>query len=87
LWLRQILYMQKQDILSKIDTVLNEIRPHLFVDGGNIEVVDITDDMCVKLKWLGNCQGCSMSEMTMKAGIEQTLKAKMPEIVSVEAVN
>lgn len=79
--------MEKQDLLLKIDNVLNEIRPHLFVDGGNIEVVDVTEDMHVKLKWLGNCQGCSMSDMTMKAGIEQTLKAKMPEIVSVEAVN
>lgn len=79
--------MEKQEILSKIDNVLNEIRPHLFVDGGNIEVIDLTDDMKVKVKWLGNCQGCSMSEMTLKAGIEQTLKAKMPEIVGVEAVN
>ncbi len=79
--------MDKKEILAKIDLALNDIRPHLFVDGGNIEVVDITDDMRVQLKWLGNCEGCSMSAMTMKAGIEQTLKAKMPEIMGVEAMN
>lgn len=79
--------MQKQEILSKIDSILNEVRPHLSVDGGNIEVIDLTDEMIVQIKWLGNCQGCSMSDMTLKAGIEQTLKAKMPEIAGVEAVN
>lgn len=79
--------MEKKELISKVDLALNDIRPHLFVDGGNIEVIDVTDDMLVKIKWLGNCEGCSMSAMTMKAGIEQTLKAKMPEITGVEAVN
>lgn len=73
--------------LEKIDKALEEIRPHLKVDGGNIEVVEVTDDMTVKVKWLGNCEFCSMSAMTMKAGVEQTLKAKIPEIQSIEAVN
>lgn len=79
--------MEKKELISKVDLALNDIRPHLFVDGGNIEVIDVTDDMLVKIKWLGNCERCSMSAMTMKAGIEQTLKAKMPEITGVEAVN
>ncbi|MFZ4544183.1 MAG: NifU family protein [Saprospiraceae bacterium] len=73
--------------MSRIDLALNDIRPHLFIDGGNVEVVDITDDMCVHIKWMGNCLGCQMSEMTLKAGIEQSLKAKMPEIIRVIAVN
>ena len=73
--------------MEKIDAALEEIRPHLKVDGGNIEVVEVTDDMTVKVKWLGNCEFCSMSAMTMKAGVEQTLKAKIPEIQSIEAVN
>ena len=73
--------------IEKIDAALEEIRPHLKVDGGNIEVVEVTDDMTVKVKWLGNCEFCSMSAMTMKAGVEQTLKAKIPEIQSIEAVN
>ncbi|MDF1696477.1 MAG: NifU family protein [Saprospiraceae bacterium] len=73
--------------IEKIDAALEEIRPHLKVDGGNIEVVEVTEDMTVKIKWLGNCEFCSMSAMTMKAGVEQTLKAKIPEIQSIEAVN
>ena len=78
---------EHQALVEKVDEALEEIRPHLKVDGGNIEVVEITDDMTVKVKWLGNCEFCSMSAMTMKAGVEQTLKSKVPEIQSIEAVN
>ena len=78
---------EKEDLLQRIDTALNEVRPHLAVDGGNVEVVDVTEDNIVKIKWLGNCEGCSMSAMTMRAGIEQTLKSKIPEVSGVEAIN
>jgi Fe-S cluster biogenesis protein NfuA len=78
---------EKQDLLEQADRALNEIRPHLAVDGGDIEIVEVTDDMVVRVKWLGNCQTCSMSAMTMRAGIEQTIKQKMPQILHVEAVN
>ena len=78
---------EKTEYLQKIDHVLNEIRPHLAVDGGNIEVVDVTDEKKVLVKWLGNCQACSMSAMTMKAGVEMTINQKFPEVTSVEAVN
>jgi len=74
-------------LMKDIDLVLNEIRPHLAVDGGNIEVVDVTDDMKVKIKWLGNCENCSMSAMTMRAGVEQTIKSKYPSVTGVVAVN
>ena len=57
------------------------------VDGGDVEVVDLTDDLVAKVKWLGNCQMCSMSAMTMKAGIEQAVKQKIPSITAVVAVN
>ncbi len=79
--------MDKSDLLLRVDSALNDIRPHLFIDGGNVEVVGITDEMCVQIKWMGNCQGCQMSTMTLKAGIEQTLKSKLPEISGVVAVN
>lgn len=79
--------MEKTALIAKIDAALDDIRPHLAVDGGNIEVVDVTSEMLVQIKWLGNCHGCSMSSMTMKAGIEQTLRAKMPEILGVVALN
>ncbi len=78
---------EKAEILATLDKALDDLRPHLAVDGGNIELVEITDDWEVKVKWLGNCQTCSMSVMTMKAGVEQTLKQKMPQIKSVEAIN
>ncbi len=78
---------EKQKLISKIDQALNEVRPHLAVDGGNVEVVDVTEDHIVKIKWLGTCEGCSMSAMTMRAGIEQAIRGQLPEIVSVEAVN
>ncbi len=78
---------EQQALKDRVDAALESLRPHLKVDGGNIEVVEITDDMTVKIKWLGNCEFCSMSAMTMKAGVEQTLKSKIPEIKSIEAVN
>lgn len=78
---------EKIKFLKEIDKTLDSIRPHLAVDGGDIEVVDITEDMTVKVKWLGNCMNCSMSAMTMKAGVEQSLKSKYPDIKSVEAIN
>jgi Fe-S cluster biogenesis protein NfuA len=74
-------------LLERVDQALTGIRPHLAADGGNIEVVDITDDMCVLVKWIGTCETCSMSAMTMKAGIEFTIKSAIPEIKSVQAVN
>lgn len=76
-----------KSLLAEIDAALDEIRPHLKVDGGNIEVVELTDDMELKVKWLGNCEFCSMSAMTMRAGVEQTIKQKLPQIVKVTAVN
>lgn len=78
---------EKEQLLIDLDIALNDIRPHLAVDGGNVEIVDVTDDLSVKIKWLGNCETCSMSVMTMRAGIEQTLRAKVPSITSVVAVN
>ncbi|MFZ1704770.1 MAG: NifU family protein [Saprospiraceae bacterium] len=76
-----------QEIQEKVNEALDEIRPHLAVDGGNIELVEITDDFIVKIKWLGNCAFCSMSQMTMKAGVEQAIRSKIPSIKGVLAVN
>lgn len=79
--------MSKAEILSKIDSALDDVRPHLKVDGGNVEVVDYTEDKVVVIKWLGTCQSCNMSTMTMKAGLEQAIRSKMPEITGVRAIN
>jgi Fe-S cluster biogenesis protein NfuA len=78
---------EKDDLLKKVDLALEDLRPHLAVDGGNIEVVEITDERVAKIKWLGNCEACSMSAMTLRAGVEETLRSKVPEIQGVKPVN
>lgn len=78
---------EKTNLLLLVESALNDIRPHLAVDGGDVTVVDITDDMIVRVKWLGACEMCSMSMMTMKAGVEQVVKSRLPQIQSVEAIN
>lgn len=78
---------ENKALLEKVESALDTIRPHLATDGGDVEIVEITNDMVVKVKWLGNCENCFMSAMTMKAGIEQAIKGKVPEIVGVEAIN
>ncbi len=78
---------EKKLWIDKVNFALDDIRPHLQVDGGNIEVMDVTDELIVQVKWVGNCEMCSMSRMTMKAGVEQTLISKHPEITGVVALN
>jgi len=72
---------------EKIEEALNTIRPYLVADGGNVELVEITDDLIVRVELKGSCQSCSMSTMTMRAGIEETIKRAVPEIKAVEAIN
>jgi len=75
------------DLTKRVEEALEQIRPYLQADGGNVSLLEITDDMIVKLELLGACKSCSMSMMTLKAGIEETIKRAVPEIISVEAVN
>lgn len=75
------------DLLQKVESALNTIRPYLEADGGNVSVQEITSENVVKLQLLGSCGSCPMSIMTMKAGIEQAIKRDVPEITAVEAVN
>ena len=70
---------------ERVEEVLNKIRPSLVADGGNVELVDVSDST-VKLKLLGACAGCPMSTMTLKMGIERMLKEEIPEIKEVVAV-
>jgi len=70
---------------EKVETALNEIRPMLQADGGDVELVEVEGGV-VKVRLQGACAGCPMSQMTLKNGIERILKEKIPEIESVEAV-
>ena len=68
---------------DKVKKVLEEIRPALQADGGDVELVDVTDDGIVKVRLKGACCGCPMSTYTLKMGIEQKLKEAIPEIKEV----
>ena len=78
---------EKEELLQRVEDALSTVRPHLNVDGGDVEVVDITDDLHVKIRWMGMCESCSMSGMTLRAGIAEAIRGKIPEIAGVEAVN
>lgn len=78
---------EKELLLQRIEEALSTVRPHLNVDGGDVELVDVTDDMQVKIRWMGMCESCSMSAMTLRAGIAEAIRGKIPEIMGVEAIN
>ena len=75
------------DLTKRVEDALDQIRPYLQADGGNVSLIEITNDYIVKLELLGACKSCSMSMMTLKAGIEESIKRAVPEIKSVEAIN
>ncbi|MFH1138804.1 MAG: NifU family protein [Pseudomonadota bacterium] len=72
---------------EKIEAVLNKIRPQLQADGGGVDLIDVDDKGVVKVKLTGACGGCPMSQMTLKMGIEKTLKQAVPQVTRVESVN
>jgi Fe-S cluster biogenesis protein NfuA len=76
-----------KELLERVEASLNTMRPYLNDDGGNVEVLEITGDMIVKVKLVGACSTCPQSFMTMKAGIEEAVKRSVPEIKGVDAVN
>jgi len=76
---------QTDDLKERVQAVLETLRPALQMDGGDAELVDVKEGV-VLLRLMGACTGCLMSSMTLKMGIEQRMKAEVPEVVSVEAV-
>jgi len=70
---------------EKVEAAINEIRPSLLADGGDVELLDVSDGV-VTLKLTGACSGCPMAAMTLKFGIEQALKQQVPEVKEVIAV-
>lgn len=75
------------ELLRQLETALDEIRPYLEADGGSVRLAGVTPDLVVELELLGSCGSCPMSTMTLRAGIEQTLKRAVPMIARVEAIN
>ena len=71
-------------ILERVEQALDGLRPYLVTDGGNVRVAEITADGILRLEWEGACGACPMSPMT-RAGLEDTVRKAVPEIVAVEA--
>lgn len=76
-----------KDLTQKVERAIDEIRPFLVADGGDIELVEITSENIARVKLLGACSSCSMSPMTLKAGVEESIRKAVPEITGIEAVN
>src|SRR5690606_22813176 len=74
-------------LLEKVEVALNGIRPYLEADGGDVKILEITADKVVKLELLGACGSCPMSTMTLRAGVEESIKRAVPEVTAVEAIN
>ena len=74
-------------IINKVEAALDEIRPYLIADGGDIKVVSIDNKNIVNLELLGSCETCPMSPMTLKAGVEEAIKKQVPEIKGINAIN
>ena len=74
-------------IYRKVEEALDSIRPYLQADGGNVEVVEITSDQVLRLELKGACKTCNMSHMTMRSGIEETIRRAVPEIREIISVN
>jgi len=71
---------------EKVEATLKRTRPSLQADGGDVELVEVSPDGVVKVKLTGACQGCAMSQMTLKMGIEKALKQDVPEVKEVIGV-
>lgn len=78
--------MVSNEMSDRIKEVLDQLRPYLQADGGDLALEEITDDLVVKVRLTGACGSCPMRTMTLKAGVENTLKRQIPEVKSVEAV-
>ena len=74
------------DLRARVAAVLETVRPNLQADGGDVELVDVVDNV-VKVKLQGACHGCPMAAMTLQMGIERVIKSQIPEITGVESVS
>jgi Fe-S cluster biogenesis protein NfuA len=77
----------KEEIINKINASIEIIRPYLQNDGGDISLVEVTDDLIVRVKLHGACGSCPYSLMTLKNGVEQAIRRDVPEIKEVVAVD
>ena len=77
----------KEVIIQKVEQALNKIRPFLQKDGGDVQVNAVDQNGVLELEFVGNCSTCSMSKMTFKNGIAETIKQDVPEITAINVIN
>jgi Fe-S cluster biogenesis protein NfuA len=77
---------RKKELMQKINLAIESVRPYLKADGGDVELIDLTEDFIVKVRLTGACDGCPFSMMTLKAGIEQAIRKNVPEIKELVAI-
>lgn len=78
---------QKEDLMNRAHSALEQIRPFLEEDGGDLELVEITDDLIAKVELKGACTHCSMNKMTFTSGVKDAIMKAVPELADVEPVN
>ncbi|PKP35514.1 MAG: hypothetical protein CVU00_01820 [Bacteroidetes bacterium HGW-Bacteroidetes-17] len=76
-----------KELEQKVKNIIDQVRPYLQQDGGDIKFVNITDDLVVNVELMGACGACPYSTMTLKNGVESAVKKALPQIKSVEAIN
>jgi Fe-S cluster biogenesis protein NfuA len=76
-----------EELTEKIEHALDSIRPYLVADGGNVKILEVTEDLIVRLEFLGACGSCRMSTMTFKAGVEEAIKRAVPSVKSIQVIN
>ena len=74
-------------VQERVETTLQELRPYLEADGGDIRLVEITEDLVARIELMGACADCSMINMTLKGGVESALKKAVPELTAIVAIN
>ena len=79
--------LKESELIERVETALDSIRPYLETDGGNVRVLELSHDLVLKIEFMGACGTCPMSTMTFKAGVEEAIKRNVPEIKKIEVVN
>jgi Fe-S cluster biogenesis protein NfuA len=77
--------MENSKIIDRINGALEKIRPYLNADGGDVSLISVSEDLVVKVKFSGACDGCPYSVMTLKAGVEEAIRKELPEVKEVIA--
>ncbi len=78
--------LANEQVVNKVKQAIDLVRPYLIADGGDVELIEVSADLVVKVRLVGACQGCPFSAQTLKAGIEQAIRHEIPELKKLIAV-